>query len=167
MLKNKNLLISIGVLVVILLIGGGYFLFANQKPAKPAVKQTNNADLGVQKLNPEDVGLKLTSSPDSQKIKYEIGKLNGIKAISYELTYEADTTEQERSDGSEPRIQRGITGDAEFKSGENSYSSPWLDLGSCSKNVCKYDKGVKSIDMIFKITKTDNGIYSVEESLEF
>lgn len=166
MLKNKNLLIIIGVVILILLSAGGYFLFAGKAPAKPAVTQTQTADTGPQKLNPEDIGLKISASPDKQKVKYEIAKLQGIKSVSYELTYEADASQQDISEGSEPRIQRGVTGDADLKSGTSSYTSAWLDLGSCSKNVCKYDKGVKSVNMIFKITKTDNKVYSVEKSLD-
>ena len=95
-----------------------------------------------------------------------IDKLVGMKAVSYELTYQADPSIQEQADGAEERVQRGVVGEAKFKPGERNYSSPWLDLGSCSKNVCKYDAGVKSVNLVLKITKDNGKVYQAEGNLQ-
>jgi hypothetical protein len=166
---------------VVLLLGGYFFLNAKSK-AKPQVDQSANQQV-VQKLSPEDLGLSLTALADNKAVKFTLTKIDGIKTIEYELTYEADSTAQEQSDGGDPRVQRGITGSVDFASvGKNKssagqadqevyvpgekYQSAKLDLGSCSKNICRYDTGVKSVDLTLKIVKTDGKTYSAEEKLD-
>lgn len=167
MLKNKTTLLIIMALVLLLLLGGGYFLFARQSGPKETTSQIQSQiDTGPQNLSPEEIDLELKATNDNKKVQFTIGKLLGIKAVSYELTYEADSTEKERSEGGDARIQRGITGEAKLKSGDSTYKSPQLDLGSCSKNVCRYDKGVDSVSLVLKITKTNNKIYQVEKELD-
>lgn len=169
MLKNKKSLIIIAsVIVVIALLAGGYFVFA-KKPTTttPSAESPKTVDSGPVDLSSDDIGLKITSSADSKKIQFIIEKLSDIKSVSYELTYDADPSEQDKSEGGgDQRIQRGITGEAKFKQGDSRYESPWIDLGSCSKNVCKYDAGVTSVDLLLKIVKTDNKVYSTEKKLD-
>jgi hypothetical protein len=162
MFKNKTLVTVIVVVIVAVLAGGGYFLFGKSKA--PAAETEEMQDV-VLKLSPEDVGLSMTPSPDSKKVKFAIDKLSGITSVEYELTYEADSTAAEQSEGGEPRVQRGVTGEASIDSGKSKYESPWLDLGSCSKNVCRYDKGVNSLTLTLKVVK-DGKTYSVEKTLE-
>lgn len=119
----------------------------------------------VQTLKAEDIGLTLEASPDKKKVKFAIEKADGIKTLEYEVTYEANSTAQEQSEGGEDRVQRGITGEEQVKGG-SSYESPWLDLGSCSKNVCRYDTGVETVNITLKLVKDDGKTYLVEDSLE-
>ena len=165
MQKNKILYIVVGVVAIIILASTAFFIFLNKPKAKPAATNYSPADSNVQTLAADDIGLDLKASADSKKVQITISKLSGIKAVSYELTYEADSTAEEISQGGEARIQRGITGDAKFNAGDTSYNSPWLDLGSCSKNICRYDQGVTSVDLILKITKDNNQVYSTEKKL--
>ncbi len=165
MLKNRTTQIVIGV-VVILILAGGYFLFLNKSSTESNAEQNQSIDTGPQNISPDEIDLEMTASPDKKKVQFTIGKLTDIKALAYELTYEAESTEQERSEGAEERIPRGITGDAKFSRSESKYQSPWLDLGSCSKNVCRYDKGIESINLILKITKENNKIYATEKELD-
>jgi hypothetical protein len=163
MFKNKNVQIGLGVVLVVVLFIGGYFLIAGKKSQKTPVEATTTT---VQTLKPQDLGLTMEVSPDKKKIKFVIAKATDIIAIEYQFTYEADSTAQELSEGGESRVQRGITGEAKIKSGESSFESEWLDLGSCSKNVCKYDKGVKSINLTLKVTKKNHNLYEVQDKLE-
>ncbi len=160
--KKRNNQIITGVVVVLLLISG--FLIFGRK-AK-TVQQDTTQDQTVQKLSAEDLGLIITPKPDKKAIKFSISKASDIKSIEYELTYEADSTAQEISEGGEARVQRGITGDAKIDSGKGSYESEWLDLGSCSKNICRYDTGVKSVSLTLKIVKQDGKVYQSEKSLD-
>ncbi len=159
--KTRNGMIALGAIALLVLISG-YLLFAG-KPK--AVKEEVAQDQTVQTITAEELGLKLTAKPDGKAVKFEISKLSGIKTLEYELTYEADSTAQEQSEGGEPRVQRGITGEAEIGS-ESTFESEWLDLGSCSKNVCRYDSGVESVSLTLKIGKNDGKILQAEESLE-
>jgi hypothetical protein len=162
MFKNKTLVIVVAVVLVAALAGGGYFLFGK---AKSPIQEEQSMDETIQKLSPEDIGLTITPDSDGKKVKFAIEKLSGISSVEYELTYEADSTAAEQSEGGEPRVQRGVTGESAIESGKSSYESPWLDLGSCSKNVCRYDKGVKSLTLTLKVVKGGK-TYSVEKVLE-
>ena len=99
--------------------------------------------------------------------KHKIGFQFDIKSIEYELTYEANSTAQEKSEGAQARVQRGITGQANITSGTSNYQSTWLILGSQSANVVRYDTGVTGVSITLKITKTDNKIYQAQDSLKF
>ncbi len=165
MLKNKKTLIIIGIILIIILLISGLLFLKNKAASKQSETNQSRSDV-VEELSPSQIGLKIEASPDKKKIRFTIDKLAGIKAVSYELTYEADPSTQEKADGAEERVQRGIVGEAKFKSGDSKYSSSWLDLGSCSKNICKYDIGVKSVSLVLKITKDNRKIYQTEGNLE-
>ncbi len=156
--------IAVGVVLLVVLGLGGYFLIGSKSSPKPEIEESS--ELVVQKLEAKEIGLTLEATPDKKKIKFTIDKAQDIKSIEYELVYEADSTAQEKSEGGEATVQRGITGSADIKSGETSYTSEDLDLGSCSKNVCRYDTGVSSVAITLKITKAGNKIYEVTDSLE-
>ncbi|MBU3978603.1 hypothetical protein KJ980_02590 [Patescibacteria group bacterium] len=164
--KNKITLSIIGVIILLFILGGGYFLFTRQSASKPpADKNQSVIDNGPEDLSPGDIGLTLTASQNKKQVKFSIDKLSGIKAVAYQITYEADSTKQEISEGGDPKIQRGIIGDVKFKSGDSSYESPWIDLGSASKNVVRYDSGVDSVTILLKITKDNNKVFQVEDKL--
>lgn len=163
LLKNKNVQIALGVVVGVVVLLVGLSLFVNRGSG---VEEEQASETLVQTISPEEIGLTMSITPDGKKVKFKIEKAEGIKGIEYEMTYEADSTAQEQSEGGEDRVQRGITGEAEIEKGESTFESEELDLGSCSKNVCRYDTGVEKVDMTLKITKDDNQVYNVEDSLE-
>ncbi len=166
MLKNKTTIIIIAVIVGLIALTGGYYLFMRQPSSKtPTNQNQSQIESGPENLSPSEVGLTLTASENKKQIKFSIDKLSGIKAVAYQLTYEADSTKQEISEGGEPKVQRGIIGDAKIKSGGSSYESPWIDLGSASKNVVRYDSGVDSVTILLKITKDNNKVFQVEDKL--
>ncbi len=154
------------VVVVLVVLGGGSFLFLASKNNQSTQDQTVS-DNTVQNLSPSAIGLKLEASSDDKKVRFTIANAAGIKSIEYELTYDADSTAQEQSEGAEEQVQRGITGQANISSGKSSYQSSWLILGSQSANVVRYDKGVKGVAITLKITKSDNKVYQVQDKLNF
>ncbi len=163
MLKNKSVLIAVGVVVVVLLALGAFYFVANRNAAEP---EEQSSETMVKTITPEEIGLSMSLTPDKKKVQFKIAKAQGIESIEYELVYEADSTAQEKSEGGEDRVQRGITGEADVESGASSYESEELDLGSCSRNVCRYDTGVTSVDITLKLTKNDGNIYNVEDTLQ-
>ena len=74
----------------------------------------------------------LVSRVDGKELTLSISGIVGAKTLEYELTYLAG----------EPgnQLQRGVVGSVELE-GRTDYTKAIL-LGSCSKNVCKYDEGV-------------------------
>ena len=161
--QKRNNQIIVGVVVVLLLVSG-YLVFGGK--SKPKTEDTSQ-DQTIQTLSPDVLGLTITASPDKKKVKFAVAHPDGIKSLEYSLTYEADSTAQEISEGGEKRVQRGITGEQKIESDKKPYESDFLDLGSCSKNVCRYDTGVKSIDLTLKIVKTDGKTYQSEKKSDF
>lgn len=162
--KQKGVQIGLGSLLIIALLLGGYFFIAGRSDTAEEEETNVSADV-VQSLTAEELGLSIEAKPDNKAVKFKIEKAGDIKTIEYQLTYEADSTAQERAEGGEDRVQRGVTGEADVKSGATSYESEWLDLGSCSRNVCKYDAGVESVELTLKIVKKDGKTYESSDSL--
>ena len=165
MFKNRNTQIIIGVLVVLLLVGGGYYFFTAGSTPK-AEETATEEEMTIEKIDAKELGLSMSVTPDKKKVRFAIEKAKGITSLEYQITYEADSTAAERSEGGESRVERGITGEVKIKSGDEKYESEWLDLGSCSRNVCKYDSGVESVKLTLKINKDDGKIYEAEQTLE-
>lgn len=165
MFKKRSVQIVL-VLVLLIIIGGAaYFMFAGNTSTTTTQNQTVN-DTMVQPLSPSAIGLKLEATSDNKKVRFSIANASDIKAIEYELTYNANSTAQEKSEGADAQVQRGITGQANISAGSSSYQSSWLILGSQSANVVRYDTGVKSVNITLKITKTNNKVYSVQDKLD-
>jgi hypothetical protein len=156
-MQNKNYII-IG--VVILLLGLGAFFYLSSRNAEPVVPVENSLDEEVVTLSPEEIGLELVASANNRQVKFVINKPDGISALEYELSYEADA-----AGGEEGRISRGVAGEEELDGTEEVYESKFLDLGSCSSGTCRYDTGVESVNLLLKVTKSDDTVYQVEDSL--
>lgn len=165
-MRNKKVLITSGLVILIIVLIAGYVMFFNSRSTGNSNLTPTPISINIENIDASEIGLTMKASPDNQKVQFAIAKMSDIKSVSYELTYEADSTEAERSEGAEDKAMRAVIGEAEFESGSDKYASPWLDLGSCSRNVCKYDKGVEKVDLILKITKDNNKVYQAEASLE-
>lgn len=162
-MKNKNTVIAVGVVFVVIFGLLGFYFVSNSSKEVP--EEIQSSEVVVQTIKPEDIGFAMEATPDKKKVKFSIAKAKGITALEYEITYEADATKEEMTEGGEDRVARGITGEATVVAGKSTFESEDLDLGSCSRNVCKYDKGVESVDITLKITKADGKVYNMEDSL--
>jgi flagellar basal body-associated protein FliL len=160
--KNKGVIVAIVVVLVLLLGGGGYY-FMSAKKAPVEEEQADQTDQ-VLTLSPEEIGLTVEPKSDKKAVKIKIEKAGDIKSIEYQVTYEADSTAEEKAEGGDPRVQRGITGDADMSGA--SYESDWLDLGSCSRNVCRYDTGVEKVDVTLKVVKKNGKTYEAQKSID-
>jgi hypothetical protein len=162
--KQRSVQIGLGIALILLILGGGYFFVANRSQAPVDEEETASEEV-VQSLSAEELGLSMEAKPDKKAVKILIEKAGDLKTIEYQVTYEADSTAQEKAEGGEDRVQRGITGESEVKGA--SFESEWLDLGSCSRNVCKYDTGVDKVDLTLKIVKKNGKTYESQSTLEF
>src|SRR5882757_5458568 len=107
MFKNRKVQIALGVVVVIVVLLGGYV--SMNKKAQSTEPSDAQSQMVVEKLSPDAIGLTITANASKKAVKFAISKLEGIKSIEYQLTYEADSTAAEQSEGGEARVQRGIT----------------------------------------------------------
>ena len=153
---NKMMMIVGGVVLLVLVVGGLFFLRGRQNAQPEDVDESQNQS--IPKLSKEELGLKMELSPDNRTVKFSIAKASDIKYIDYEITYDADSTEDDSV-----KVPKGITGAEEVNG--NTYSTKFLTLGTCSKNVCKYDTGIENLKLLAKITKKDGKIYQAEDSI--
>ncbi len=170
-MNNQKLFIGFGILLVVLLLGGGLFIMSSGK--KSSQSPTPSAEqFMIEKLSPEDIGLELipkTLPNDGKQIKVIVSKVADIKHLAYEITYEADIPKSELPPGeTEGRVERGVgNDDVSINSSDKKYESKFLDFGSESKGVVRYDTGVTEAKIVMKVTKRDGKVYQVEDSVKF
>jgi apolipoprotein N-acyltransferase len=168
LLKKRKYQVIIGLIVLVIIIVGASAFFLTSNNSNPQTTQDENvSEDQVQTLSPSQIGLKIEASSDDKKVRFVINDASNIKAIEYELTYNANATADELSEGAQAQVQRGITGQENITSGTGTYTSTWLVLGSQSANMVRYDTGVKGVSITLKITKNDNSVDQVQDSLKF
>ncbi len=139
-------------MVVVLILGGFYFLSSNKSVTQPetAVSQVYKEGK-IETLTPKDIGLSLTATPDLRKVIITVSETEDLSALDYQLSYVA------KGD-----IPRGILGHIDVVFGRLVQQE--IVLGTCS-DVCHYDQDVSDVKLILKVTKTNNKIYQVEQTL--
>lgn len=152
-MKDKKVLIGVIAAAVILLIAGSVMLFSGKNKPQ-VVEETTEEEQTVQALKPEDVGLTLTPRSDNQAIKFTLGKAKDVKTIEFDAVYKHRDNPGEN-----------IYDQLELSGEKSTYESKYYELGTCSSGVCRYHADVESVKFIFKITKTNDTIYQVEQSI--
>ena len=151
---KKEIIILISVLVVI--IGGFFFIKAKSKPAKKAIPTPMpEVEEVLPTVSEDEFNATLTPRYDKKAVILKIEKIpGGTKTIEYEMTYDTEG------------VERGVMGTITVKPEEKTINREIL-LGTCSKNVCVYDKNVEEIKLVLRI-ETDKGYksWSKEFSLE-
>lgn len=94
------------------------------------------------------LNLKRTASYDA--ISYELAYTSSVNETAVSGSKILDEGELGQSDGGV--IDRGVAGTIETSDKKVEYEQEIL-FGTCSKNVCKYDKGVENGTLTLKITK--------------
>jgi len=74
------------------------------------------------------------------------------------LTYDAQVTE----DGESATVPRGAVGELTIRGG---IAQAEVDLGTCSANVCKYDKVVSDVKVVIKVNFENGEIGAVEDTI--
>lgn len=154
MLKDKRI-VAIIVVIVLLIAAGAFFMLSGRNGSDQANSDEEQfVDDSVASLKPSEIGLEMEAMSNNQQVVFRITKPDGITAVEYELTYIAQDDQQ-----------RGVIGTIEdLDASSGVIESKPLDLGSCSSGVCKYDKGVDSVDLLLKVTKNGKD-YQVKQSL--
>ncbi len=157
-MKNKKKLIILGVVLLLFLVGGIYIRSKTEVKNEPVKSYEDE----IIKLSPKDIGLEFISNAAKNQVKFILNKPEGIESVAYEISYEADAPKGYEG---EDRISRGIAGDEKISPQQSKFESKFFDLGSCSSGTCRFDSGVKEVNLLLKINKNDNKVYQVEDKL--
>ncbi len=130
---KKAALIIIPILVIIILVG--FFFLKNRSSggpsATPAPANTSNFDLPENQEQGVDVSLEPRF--DNKAVILKVSKYtNTTVSIEYEMSYETKAG-----------LPRGVLGKIDTKNLPSVIKE--ITLGTCSKNVCVYDEGVKKL----------------------
>lgn len=151
------MLIIAAVVVAILVIAGGAF-FVLSKKSSPT-EATNVPDQSAQEvlptLAPADIGMSLAVTKQGKSVTMTVDKLTDITALDYEVTYTANSNNND--------VPRGVIGHIDIKSSDTEKIQEVV-LGTCS-DVCHYDTVVSSVKFAVKVTKSDGKIYEVDQSI--
>lgn len=153
-LKDKKILSVLGIIVAVVLIGGGLFLFLNNSSSdsNPSDELIDTSDLP--ELSPEDIGMVVTVREDNRAIMFELKKASDIEKVEYTIEYEAQTEEG--------IANQGIFG--EMNIGKDGITkTDYREFGTCSAGRCRYDDVVSDITINLKVTKKDGKEYQVRK----
>ncbi len=165
-MKNKQVMIAIAAVVIVLLGVGGYLVLA-QKNSKPPVDNSLISEDAI-KIPASDIGLTMELSADEKKVRFTATKLDGVKSLEWTFNYDADIPpdQQSEADGAAKVSQAFGSLEPVDVEGKSSYSSEYRELGTCSSGHCRYDTGIEKVNLVLKMTKTDGKVYQIEDSIE-
>lgn len=156
MAVHKKTAVLVGFLI--LLLFGGFLAF--QKFNSP--KNLEEVDLIFDAEGPY---AQLFPRRDGNALILNIKRTSSYDSLSYDLSYTSkvdetivsgsrvlDNGEGEVASGS---IDRGVSGTIDIKDKKGEYEQEIL-FGTCSKNICKYDKGVENGTLTLHIKKGKN-----------
>lgn len=150
-------------LTAIILLGGLGWFGVQKFSSKKNIGPVEEVDL------PFDTdGLYAILSPrrDGNALILNLKRTASYDSISYELAYTSKTDEtivkgnkvsgdgDSNSNSISGTIDRGVVGTIDTKEKKGEYEQEVL-FGTCSKNVCKYDKGVENGTLTLHIKKAD------------
>ena len=144
--------------VLILLAVLGYFGF--QKLSSQKAGPAPEVDLGFDAEGPY---AQLSPRRDGNALVLNLKRTASYDSISYELAYTSKVDETVVKGGKSTdqegapisgSIDRGVQGTIDTKDKKGEYEQEIL-FGTCSKNVCKYDKGVENGTLTLHIKKGD------------
>lgn len=133
----KKLIIFI---IIISIIIGGFLFFKNKTSQVLVAKPTLIPEILQEEKS--EIEVSLIPKNYNRAVDLKISKIPAeVISIEYELSYITGKG-----------LPRGVLGKVDLK-GADSFSREIL-LGSCSKNVCVYDEGVKKISLTLKFNKS-------------
>lgn len=150
---KKYWVILAGVIILIGLGAAAYFFILNPGDNQEVAKKVAVSNENIKQLKPEDIGVTFDVGSDKKSITMNIAKVSGVSSFDYEVNYNA-----------KGNIPRGVIGSIQVTSG-SSISRDIL-LGTCSKNVCKYDEGVTEVNFVIKVNYSNGEVGSVTQNVK-
>lgn len=159
--KNKIVVI---VVAILLLAGVGTVVLLGGSNTTSSDEPGIASEKPVKIISADEIGLTLSFRADKKAINMNITKLDGISSVEYEVTYDANVTADASGDSESGITQRGVVGSPIPVNGASSIKRS-IDLGTCSKSVCKYDNVVSDVKFVIKVTYINGDVAAVEESI--
>lgn len=142
-MKNKNLFIIGGIVVIVLVAGvvgitvitqpkKNVAVVVEEKPQEEIVPLASTVEVSVTKSRTKDNTIVLGIS--GLRSKYSM--------VAYELSYDS------------LGIVQGVTTKPLDISGKDTFTRDDIYLGTCSRNVCRPHPGVKKISLVLEFTDT-------------
>lgn len=170
--KLKVLLTAHKTTIILILVLGGLGLsgwFGIQKFISKPAGPVEEVDLAFDAEGPYAA---LFPRRDGNALVLNLKRTSSYDSISYELAYTSNPDEtiikgNKISDDGEGNsvsgsIDRGVVGNIDTKEKKGEYEQEIL-FGTCSKNVCKYDKGVENGTLTLHIKKGDKAFRMVTQ----
>lgn len=157
-IENKlNLVLIVGAVVVVLV---GFLVYQRffQKSASSVSEDVPEVDLA---FDPEGAYALFVPRRDGNAAVLNLKRTSSYDSISYELAYTSTPDEtvvkgnkisDEGDSQKSGSIDRGVIGKINTQDKKGEYEQEIL-FGTCSKNVCKYDKGVENGTLTLHIRK--------------
>ena len=139
---HKKTVILIATLILLGILGYSGF----QKISSQQERPVEEVDLAFDAEGPYAT---LFPRRDGNGLVLNIKRTRSYDSISYDLAYTSKGGEEESKGES---IDRGVSGTIDTKEKKGEYEQEIL-FGTCSKNVCKYDKGVENGTLTLHIKK--------------
>lgn len=140
---KKTALVLIPVLIIFVL--GGFFFFKSRStpPGSPLPTATPTSGFTAPEAREKGVEVSLIPRYDNKAVILKVDKLpSDVTSVEYELSYEA-----------KGGLPRGVLGKIDVKSAKETILREIL-LGTCSRNICVYDEGVKKVSLVLKFNKS-------------
>src|SRR3990167_5272070 len=149
---EKRKMTVILIVLLLLIVAGGFITFQKFTSSGGVAEEIDIS------FDPEGPYALLLPRRDGNALILNLKRTATYDSISYELAYTADADEvvlkgKKSNDGeSIGAIDRGVVGEIDTKQKKGEYEQEIL-FGTCSKNVCKYDKGVENGTLTLHIRK--------------
>lgn len=147
-------------LAIVVVAGAGYFLMNSSGTKQPVKEEV--VEQQIKQVSSDEIGLELRLRADKKAVFMTVNKLDGIKSLEYEATFDAQVKDPES--GEALVVPRGSGGSVEIKSNEKQIKREVV-LGTCSSGTCKYDKVVSDVKFIIRINFLNGEIGSVEQTI--
>ena len=155
LMKNKMALVGIAAVVLIIAVAG-YMFVSKQKATKEPVVQETPEEQALQ-MKPEEIGLELTPNKALTEVEMKITDVSKFTHFDFEMSYDAIV------DGE--AVPKGAIGSGDVNPGETSIDRK-ITIGTCSSGTCKYDKGVKKMSFLIRLTLKDGETAVVKKDLD-
>ena len=148
LLANRKLLV-ISIILALLVIG--FFVYQKLSPSQDSLS-IEEMDLVFDAEGPFAL---MIPRRDGNAVNLSLKRTSSYDKISYELAYTSQPDDIKAGSGDEVEsggVDRGVVGDVKTDQKKGEYEQEVL-FGTCSKNVCKYDKGVENGTLTLHIQK--------------
>ncbi len=154
LMKNKMMLVGVAAIVVVVAIAG-YLFVSKQRAAKAPVVEQTPEEQAIE-MKPEEIGLELTPNKALTEVEMKINDVSKFNHFDFEMSYDAIV------DGE--AVPKGAIGSGDINPGETTVDRK-ITIGTCSSGTCKYDKGVKKIAFLIRLTLKDGKTAVVKKDL--